>query len=420
MKQTADTIRKAAILVSSLDSFSADTLLDQMGEELATCVRRAAMDLGDVSESEEQRTIQEFLHAGALVPDSEQSGIELDDSLLERIRSTEDPPVALPEPAPERFAPGPFDSLRDTEPEILASVLANENPQAIAVVLSHLEPHVASKALEGLPDVLQVATLRRLSDLGSMSPEIVREVESHVGGLLAECKQTAARRAAGVQTVKKILSQAEFDNRSSMLGMLAQQDNDLAVQLGGEKLADAAGKATRDQQWALPDESYETDHECEVDVAAAWRARSWSQQSDAPWRIERSMGDDDAPAPIEDPPAPETIDEHSWSKTCPPEHQVVRIGFDQLDTLSGSDLAMVFSSVEPAIAAIGLATACPAIQERIDQVLGTSTAAVWRREVDSMGPMSLGDIEYAQEQLGQAAVRLARDGKICLPATRVA
>jgi flagellar motor switch protein FliG len=418
MKQTTDTIRKAAILVSSLEPIWADALLDQMGEEMASRVRRAAMKLGDVSNVEEQRIIQEFLHAGALVPNAEQAGIELDDSLLERMRTTEEPP---PSPAPQYVVPGPFDSLRDTDPEVLAGVLAKENPQAIAVVLSHLDSHVASKILEELPDVLQVATLRRLSDLGATSPEIIKEVETHIADLLAECEQTEARRRAGLQTVKNILSKAESKRRTSMLGMLARQDNELAEQLGGDNRCEPKRGASCDRQWALPDPTEDIEDGCEIDVAAAWRARSWSQPSDRPWQTEGSTPTERVSSPIDfAPPAPRPAAEDQCPPESPAELDVVPIAFDQLDALSDSDLAMVFSRVRAPIAAIGLATARPTIQERVNGLLGKSVAAAWQHEVDSMSPLALGDIEYAQRQLGEMAARLVRDGTINMPATKAA
>src|SRR5205809_4038548 len=56
-------LRKAAILVSVLDTASADALLEQMGPA-ADRVRRAVMQLDDVTEAEQAAVIQEFLGFG--------------------------------------------------------------------------------------------------------------------------------------------------------------------------------------------------------------------------------------------------------------------------------------------------------------------------------------------------------------------
>jgi hypothetical protein len=58
------TLRKAAVLICSLDADSADELLDQMSEGQAERVRAAIMDLGEVDEAEQRTVMAEFLRGG--------------------------------------------------------------------------------------------------------------------------------------------------------------------------------------------------------------------------------------------------------------------------------------------------------------------------------------------------------------------
>src|SRR5215218_320703 len=69
-------LRKAAILVSSLDTRSADALLDQIGEVEAGRVRNAIMDLGDINSAEQQQIIAQFL--GGQSPSESNGGVELE------------------------------------------------------------------------------------------------------------------------------------------------------------------------------------------------------------------------------------------------------------------------------------------------------------------------------------------------------
>jgi hypothetical protein len=59
-------IRKAAILVASLDVDSADLLLAQMTDEQADEVRRAVLELGEPDPSEQQAVLDEFFRIGPL------------------------------------------------------------------------------------------------------------------------------------------------------------------------------------------------------------------------------------------------------------------------------------------------------------------------------------------------------------------
>ena len=71
-------IRKAAILVASLDQAAADLLLRQLGPERAALVRQAVTYLDDIDADERQRIIDEFRRIGPMVPGPSPAGIELD------------------------------------------------------------------------------------------------------------------------------------------------------------------------------------------------------------------------------------------------------------------------------------------------------------------------------------------------------
>jgi flagellar motor switch protein FliG len=54
MNSSDQTIRKAAIVISSLDVDTADRLLEQMPDEMAAKVRYQVLSLDDISETERQ------------------------------------------------------------------------------------------------------------------------------------------------------------------------------------------------------------------------------------------------------------------------------------------------------------------------------------------------------------------------------
>ncbi|HIA19066.1 MAG TPA: hypothetical protein EYN70_06550, partial [Planctomycetaceae bacterium] len=80
MSVSPGTIRKAAILITSLDQETADQLLEQMPPEQAQIVRNAALDLGELSNDESSEVIAEFLQSNP-----SQSGVELDQSLADKL-----------------------------------------------------------------------------------------------------------------------------------------------------------------------------------------------------------------------------------------------------------------------------------------------------------------------------------------------
>ena len=232
MKFRQHSIRKAAILVASLDAPTADLLLAQMGSHQADQVRHAILRLSDVDPAEQNEIIEEFFRIGPLIPQQHPPGIELDDELARRIAlpslKPEKPPA--PEPEPSSNEP-PFRFLHDTEFETLTPFLKREHPQTIAVVLSHLPPDRAGEVLAQLPATVQVDVIRRLVDLDEADPRVLREVERGLESWLSEQVRDRRRRAAGLAAVSAILTAATGGMRRNILTNLTRHDRTLAGKL---------------------------------------------------------------------------------------------------------------------------------------------------------------------------------------------
>src|SRR5438046_2608030 len=111
MRDRRQTVRKAAILVSSLDAESAQALLSQMPSRQAAAVRKAITVLGAVDPSEQNEIIEEFFRVGPLVPDKNRAGIDLNSRLARQlstsgssfVRETENDAERRPQSPPFRF-----------------------------------------------------------------------------------------------------------------------------------------------------------------------------------------------------------------------------------------------------------------------------------------------------------------------------
>src|SRR5581483_9328663 len=79
MSGKSHSLRKAAILVASLETEMADKLLEQMPEEQAAPVRRMVVDLGELDPREQDNVINEFFKIGPTEeePEQEPTGVEL-------------------------------------------------------------------------------------------------------------------------------------------------------------------------------------------------------------------------------------------------------------------------------------------------------------------------------------------------------
>ena len=195
---------------------------------------------------ERRRVVDEFRRIGSLVPDKCPSGIDLDGPLARQlaqasslaanqIRSMEQTfPSALPASsatAADGDAP-PFSFLREAAEEQLSALLGDERPQTIAVVLSQLPPERAGAVLTRLPPLLQAEVIRRLADLDSSDPETLREIEQALFARLSRQFAIERKRAAGPETIAKILAACDSRVAAGISSSLAEHDGPLAERLG--------------------------------------------------------------------------------------------------------------------------------------------------------------------------------------------
>ena len=81
--------------------------------------------------------------------------------------------------AQPRDEASPLSFMNGLPAQSLATLLAIESSQTVAIVLSKLRPNIAAEVLPGLPDDLRLQTLRRLATLGKVADDVVVEVANH-------------------------------------------------------------------------------------------------------------------------------------------------------------------------------------------------------------------------------------------------
>lgn len=361
-----DPIRKAAILISTLDHRVADELLDRMSEEQASLVRSVAMELHDISEEEQKLVMQEFLGSSDPVDEADDSGIELDAELARKLAASESY-VQRSRTSSEPEEP-PFRFLCDAESDAIAKHLRDENPQIIAVVIAHLPPRQAADLLKHFEPPLQASLLRRIAELDTADRDVVREVEKHLKMLLHDDIRAAQNRAIGLSTVASILT-AAGETRSHLASSLSRHDRHLAEQLRHPKRHAAVSEKRR-----------------EIETGSTTR-------------------DAANPVPIAPPPPP-------VASTAPDANTV---SFEELSRLSNAELALVFRESDSKLTLLALAGATPAFVDRLLKQLPTREAKSLRRRMEQLGPLRLSDIAEAQATIAKVAAGLIAAGAIGSP-----
>ena len=371
-----DSLRKAAILVSSLDQETANTIMAQIPQDQNLRVRHAIHILGSVSDNERRDIIDDFLQITPPMPTSADDGIELDDSLA--LHFSQSPQHKIGQSV-DNSQKKPFHFLCEMATESLAPLLAGEHPQTTAIILAYLPPEQAAElVLQFTPDH-QVNVLRRLADINFTDPQIIREIEEVLESLLS-VSNTTHRKSDGITSVNNILEAIDTTERQHLLETLANHDRNFAA---------------RFQQ------TYKNHTKTNKSDMAMLQFPNHLEKPSATSSLN----------PMENQP-------HERLTPLVETPSTPAFTYEQLSDLDDSALSAVLCQANPEVTLLALAGSHESFVDRILSQLSKRDAKQLRRKIDHLGPLRLRDIETAQHQLAQIAERLIEDHPIHLLPTR--
>lgn len=399
-------LRKTAVLISTLDPAAAEALLAKMPSQIADLVRRIVPELENVGPEECDDVIREFMLAGGQSSPSATDGVELDDSLRDKIAS----PNGYAERSEDRStatttasAPS-FSFLSDATSDVVAWHLARQHPQVIAVVAAHLPPAKAADVIKHLSGKLQADVLRRVAELDTADQEIVRDIEFELESLLSDDLRIARNRQTGLTNVMTILNAAGGD-KSVLLESLSEHERGLAAELRQQKGSPAVrSRSTHDRSLASKPAVTSRLQQPNLDNRSAVD-RSLHSRSTEDFNAGRSLQNRPDPAS-----AGETVP-HAADAPAKTD-SVTEFTFEELSALGDDDWAALIRATEPHIVLLALTGASDQLLKRITQRLAKSEAQALRNKLNHSGPLRLSDIEQAQRHIARLAGELADRGVI--------
>ena len=224
-----DSLRKAAVLVASLDREAADTLLDQIPQEQAAQIRQMIVGIDSVSGDEARNAIEDFLRV-----DEDRKSAEIEHDVTEDFdESSLNEPVVVASAKRDPASSPSLEQLLDNAPNhALAELLQEEQPQTIAIVLVRLSAERASDIVAQLPIDKQAEVLQRLVETDRLATQLGDGIAAEFEGWLYERLQSAEQKSQLVARLSKLMSAAPAETRQRILTNLATSDSHLSQELG--------------------------------------------------------------------------------------------------------------------------------------------------------------------------------------------
>lgn len=215
-------LRKAAIVLASLDPSAATAVCKQMSSVEAEMLISEVSSLGQVPSDEQDTALAEFrsqLDERAAV-DGAQRAEQLMASVLGR-RHNQEPD------ADRKAALRRLQNLNALEPVTIRAMLAAESPQMAAVVLGQLSGAKAAQVVRAWPEDERADLTLRVARLGPLAPGVVEAIGEVMGGRSFRDGEQG-KGDMGVSFVVTLLEEMDRTASKGLLEELRARDGELA------------------------------------------------------------------------------------------------------------------------------------------------------------------------------------------------
>ena len=184
-----DRATKAAVLLMALDDDTAGRLLRCMPCDMIEDVTRVLASPGEIPAALSLAVLEEFQGLRPRMPQSGRVGQWM-----------------------ARAQPAPFAFLHSVECDRLSACIQYEQPQTIALILSHLPRRQASEVLMHLPSPVQTEAVGLMAQMHEPGEEIIRAVELALESSLAMTMRVAPAVDDGrIENIEDLLDLCDLD-----------------------------------------------------------------------------------------------------------------------------------------------------------------------------------------------------------------
>jgi flagellar motor switch protein FliG len=125
----------------------------------------------------------------------------------------------------------PFEAARTADPTQLATLIQNEHPQTVALILAYLQPEKSAVILQSMTADTQVEIAKRLALMDRTSPEITREVENYLEERLSSIIGQDFTSVGGIGSLIGVLNAVERATEKNIIETMEVQEPALAEEV---------------------------------------------------------------------------------------------------------------------------------------------------------------------------------------------
>jgi flagellar motor switch protein FliG len=211
--------RKAAKFLMLLGKDDAARVLRHLSPEEVEGITREIARTQKIDSREAARVLEEFGYVRQTKDLIASGGIEKAEEMLVSSIGREKADEILAR-VKKDMAPPPFSFLMDIDVHQTISLLREESPPVIALILAHLEPKLAARLLSALSPETQKEIVPRIAKMSKVNPDVVRRAEDAVREKIRSQGKVTTEEVDGKAVLTEILKYLDPSREESILGEL--------------------------------------------------------------------------------------------------------------------------------------------------------------------------------------------------------
>ena len=221
---------KAAVLLIAPGKSHAAQIFKYLTEEEISTLTLAITTMSKVTKEERDAVVSEFYETCVAQKFISDGGLDYARSVLNKALGEAKAGEILNK-LTETLQVRPFEFVRKADTMQIVHLVANENSQTVALLLSYMDPKKAAGVLAALPSEVQVDVVTRMANMESVIPEYIREAEMVFEQRLAQMGMSDQTAVGGIGAVVKVINNLDRGTEKYILESLDMLDAELAEEI---------------------------------------------------------------------------------------------------------------------------------------------------------------------------------------------
>lgn len=222
--------QKAAAVIIALGTDTASKIykflredeLEQITYEIARTSQIPSEEMGDI--------LDDFYNLCLTEKVISDGGVEYARDVLEKAYGAQEA-TSLLERVTKSLRSKAFEFLRKADYKNLLTIIQNEHPQTIALILSYTRPDQAATVIAELPPDKQVDVVQRIATMDRTSPEVIKIVEENLANKFSNVFDMDFTTFGGVDYAADVMNNMDRTAEKNIFDELNRKDEDLSEEI---------------------------------------------------------------------------------------------------------------------------------------------------------------------------------------------